>query len=487
MKEEILSEAIGKVEERFVTEMLNFDDRKYRHRRKWRRVTKAAACLLVAGAALTAVVVGEGSYSPPTVKSMEKQVKETVEDLNRKLESGELKWDTMTLVRSDIEPYKDSEYYRRLVGLGTEALPYLSEEIEKNELQGLMGYLMASAVEDILQCDLMAMTGKSFAHPEEFSQLWKSERNQVYADVRTLIHGNMETEKKERKLKNFGLLILPYLYNVTNMEPGSGQEPDLKYLPEEIRPFCLAFLEEHPVTEAELQAINNLTYADTRITEGELPGYTQYAEYTGLLTDMNTSAEKKELSVKLLADEEGRSVIALVNGIQVELRKKSEFLAYSHCDITTVDWDEDGIQEILMVFRDARVLDLRLLKLGGNGKWRVLRLPGGYRNRSINMTMVQDKAVESAAIKPDWTDFEIQIPLQKIDPSNRKWLKQQGEINVPHEEDYRFNHKKGTLEISHFLSIGKDGEGIGVLWQEFKLNKEGTALRYGKTGYRETS
>ena len=176
MKEEKLSEAIGEVEDRFVEEMLNFDNRKLRRRRKWRHVAKAAACLLVVGVVLTAVSVGEYSNtSPTTVKSMEKRVKETVEELNQKLESGELE-DSMLSIWSDFYHYRNTEYYRRLVALGIEALPYISNEIEKNELGGIVGYLMASAVEEILHCDLSAITGKSWAYPEEFSQLWKSER-----------------------------------------------------------------------------------------------------------------------------------------------------------------------------------------------------------------------------------------------------------------------------------------------------------------------
>lgn len=69
--------------------------------------------------------------------------------------------------------YTKNEYYKKIVALGSDAVPILESMYKDGKLSGVNAYLSALAIQDITDCNLNEKYHLEWETPEEFYTLWQ--------------------------------------------------------------------------------------------------------------------------------------------------------------------------------------------------------------------------------------------------------------------------------------------------------------------------
>lgn len=100
--------------------------------------------------------------------------------------------------------------YKNIVNLGYDALPVLTENMEKSNNNGLTEYILAIAVEEIAKVDLKKNRNE-WSTAKEFLQVWKLHLKNLPSNVNSVINSNQPEDLKVKELVLLGTPAIPFI------------------------------------------------------------------------------------------------------------------------------------------------------------------------------------------------------------------------------------------------------------------------------------
>ena len=129
--------------------------------------------MLVVGMSISLVVVTLVCYLSVSKqhKSMAQEVNGICEEISEDVASMSEVSPTVAMSSNPYDYIENCEAYDRLVDLGEKAIPEIGKLIV-NKADGLNGYILAAAIEDIAGCDVYKETGIDWCNGLEFVDAW---------------------------------------------------------------------------------------------------------------------------------------------------------------------------------------------------------------------------------------------------------------------------------------------------------------------------
>lgn len=124
--------------------------------------------------------------------------------------------------------YKESNYYKQLVGLGLDAVPLLSEKMCNNEVTGLNQYLVGLAIQDITETDLAEAVG-GWTSGEQLAVVWKEFVQEAPEKIKEILVAKETVDEKLKKLKSYGVFGVAALKELQTGTPDNGLLKSAEY------------------------------------------------------------------------------------------------------------------------------------------------------------------------------------------------------------------------------------------------------------------
>lgn len=200
--------------------------------------------------AVAFAVLFRGNMDDEVTYSMAEEVDHLVDNYD-----GEIDLEGANMYSSNPYDYKESKYYKELVGLGLDAVPLLSEKMTNGDTSGLNQYLIGLAVQDITETDLAEAVGEGWATGEQMADVWKKFIQTTPEKIEGVLSGKEAVEKKIEKLKCYGVFGTVAVSGVkesttSNLLP---RKPEYRFSSEEI-----AKLEEYAASKKiNVEQVNN--------------------------------------------------------------------------------------------------------------------------------------------------------------------------------------------------------------------------------------
>ena len=148
-------------------------------------------------------------------KSMASNIEYITEEINTDvMEISKVSPETVT----SSNPYdyiENSEGYDKLVDLGIEAIPYITEYVNDADAC-LTSYILAIAMEDITDCSIYEAEGVDWCTSKEFADAWNNFRNTSKYKVNKILNSNKAIDEKIDELKPYGVFAVPAINNMEN-------------------------------------------------------------------------------------------------------------------------------------------------------------------------------------------------------------------------------------------------------------------------------
>ncbi len=151
-------------------------------------------------AAVAFAVLFGGNTDDGVTYSLAEEVDHLVDNFDE-----EISLEGAKMYSSNPYDYKESKYYKELVGLGLDAVPLLSEKMTNGETSGLNQYLIGLAVQDITETDIAEAVGESWATGEQMADVWKKFIQTTPEKIEGVLNGKEAVENKIEKLKCYGI------------------------------------------------------------------------------------------------------------------------------------------------------------------------------------------------------------------------------------------------------------------------------------------
>lgn len=146
--------------------------------------------------------------------TVEKDINDLIKDYNERLANPSEEDTKLFLSSNPYDFVEDNMYYDRIVAQGVASLAEL-EEISKSS-DSFTQYILAIAVEDIIKVDLKASGYTSdffWDTGDKFLVSLSEYKKFVSKEVESIVTSDIEISEKEEKLKELGVLAVPYIYN----------------------------------------------------------------------------------------------------------------------------------------------------------------------------------------------------------------------------------------------------------------------------------
>lgn len=166
---------------------------------KKKKILIAVCVILGMGAAITAALVG--GYKNNEVKySFAEEVNKTIDDFNE-----EVSLEGAKMYSSNPYDYKESNYYKQLVGFGMDAVPLMSEKICSGEITGLNQYLVGLAIQDITQTDIAQAVGEGWVSGEQLADVWEKFIQTAPENIEEILETEESADSQIEKLQCYGV------------------------------------------------------------------------------------------------------------------------------------------------------------------------------------------------------------------------------------------------------------------------------------------
>jgi hypothetical protein len=105
---------------------------------------------------------------------------------------------------------KDNDNYKKIVGLGPDALTIIRAKIVHSNSNGLSEYILAIAAEEIANVDLKE-TGYHWSNGKEWVTEWNRLLRNIPDDVERITSSNFDDNTKNLALSKLGVAAAPYI------------------------------------------------------------------------------------------------------------------------------------------------------------------------------------------------------------------------------------------------------------------------------------
>lgn len=190
---------------------------------KKKQIVIALCVVAVMGGAIVAAIWG--GYENNEVKY---SLAEEVDDVLSSFDE-EASLEGAKMYSSNPYDYKESKYYKQLVGLGIDAVPILSEKLCKNEVTGLNQYLVGLAIQDITETDLAEATGDTWISGEELAVVWKEFIKGAPEQIEQILNAKETVDVKIEKLQSYGVFGKTAVKKMETETPGDMLAVDPEY------------------------------------------------------------------------------------------------------------------------------------------------------------------------------------------------------------------------------------------------------------------